>query len=144
MRARCILEIDPRPGTRKQHPMERKFPIVLAVVLAIFAVSPTLGNAQGRGGGWGLAWRRLVLARRWLGLGLGLTRVWLGSWLGLGLRLGLGPGVGLDLALGFASPSSVLPVLRIIAVDLGLLNGLSKTACQCNLRRERCRLVLGV
>jgi hypothetical protein len=56
-----------------------------------------------------LAWCRLGLARRWLGLGVGLagrlvglgSRLGLGfqSWLGLGFWLGLGPGVGLGLAL---------------------------------------------
>ena len=32
--------------------MARKLSIVLAVVLAILIVSPNLGNAQGRGGGF--------------------------------------------------------------------------------------------
>jgi hypothetical protein len=60
-----------------------------------------------------MAWWRLGLARRWLGLarrmgmGLGLASrvVGLGSWLGLGFRLGLesrlglGPRLGLGVAL---------------------------------------------
>jgi hypothetical protein len=40
--------------------MARKLSIILAVVLAIFAASPNLGSAQGRGGGWhggGWGWR---------------------------------------------------------------------------------------
>jgi len=32
--------------------MARKLSIVLAIVLAVFAASPNLGNAQGRGGGF--------------------------------------------------------------------------------------------
>jgi uncharacterized membrane protein YgcG len=32
--------------------MARKLLIVFAVVLGVFAVSPNLGNAQGRGGGF--------------------------------------------------------------------------------------------
>ena len=88
------------------------------------------------------------MARRWLGLAgcmvgleLGLARVglgsWLGreSWLGLGLRLGLGPRMGLGLALGFACASSMLPVLRTIAVGPWAPEmSLSKTTCQCTLR----------
>jgi hypothetical protein len=80
--------------------MARKLSIVLAVVLAIFAASPNLGYAQGRGLGvpwWRrIPWRRVRVPRRrvpWWRLGLARRG------LGLGRRLGLGPGMGLDLAL---------------------------------------------
>ncbi len=111
--------------------MARKLSIVLAVVLAIFAASPNLGHAQGRGGGFhgggfhggfgfrggGCGWRGwwlgLGLGSR-LGLGLGLASglVGLGSRLGLGFRLGLGSWlgwvlVGVGALAGFGSQGGV-------------------------------------
>jgi hypothetical protein len=68
--------------------MARKLFIFLGVALAIFAASPNLGHAQGRGGGfhgggfrggWGPGWG-------WV-LGLAGWMVGLGSRLGLDLAL---------------------------------------------------------
>jgi hypothetical protein len=61
--------------------MTRRFAIVLAVVLAIFAVSPDLGNAQGRGGGWhGGGWRGGGWGWRGPGWGWGPGWVWVPGW----------------------------------------------------------------
>ena len=93
-----------------------------------------------------MAGRGLGLGSR-LGMGLGLAgwMVGLGSWLGLGLRLGLGPRMGLDLALGTCSGlERATDVAKNSSPTLDSQTALSKTACQCNLRPERRRLVLGV
>jgi len=106
--------------------MARKLSIVLAVVLAIFAASPNLGHAQGRGGGFhsaasmaagsgsvaagsvaagsvavgsvvaALAFGVAAGAGSRLGMGLGLA----GRMVGLWSRLGRGSWLGLGRRLG--------------------------------------------
>jgi hypothetical protein len=73
-----------------------------------------------------------------LGLGLGLAS----GLVGLGLRLGLGPRMGLDLALGICfCLERATGVAKNRSSTLDSQTALSKTACQCNLRSERRRLV---
>jgi hypothetical protein len=81
----------------KERPLARKSSIVLAVVLAIFAASPNLGHAQGRGGGFhgggfrgGFGFRGGGFGFR--GGGWGWGPGWGGRLVGLGPRLGLGSG----------------------------------------------------
>jgi hypothetical protein len=106
--------------------LARKSSIVLAVVLAIFAASPNLGHAQGRGGGfhgggfhggfgfrgggfgfrgggwgWGPGWGWGWPVGWWgWGPGWGWVLAGVGGLAGVWARLGLGPWVGLGLTLG--------------------------------------------
>jgi hypothetical protein len=128
-------------------------PIVFTVALAIFALSPNLGWAQGRGGGFhgggfhgggfhggfnlGFGFRGAGWGWGWWGSGRAGRRVELGSRLGLGPELGrwlgLGPRVGLGLALGI----TLLPAPPSIANDrdrpFDSRMALSKMTCRGNL-----------
>jgi hypothetical protein len=86
--------------------MARKLSIVLAVVLAIFAASPNLGHAQGRGGGFhgggfhGGGFRGVGFGFRSGGWGWGPGWGWAGDGRldgGAGVPVGAGPGARMTL-----------------------------------------------